>query len=176
MNQVKQNQPNKYWNQIPNITKQTTKLIGILALLFTLNCTVAAPFKKSTQWDQKKVQSSTKVLVAYTEVKITGSIWDQRIFWNRVSDVRRSLDENQGYLGGSIRRELFGEYAWTMTVWTDEESLEEFIDSREHSRAMKEGDSAVGGGKFLRIWVDAESLPLPWEEAITKIRNEGRDL
>lgn len=143
---------------------------------FLSHCALGIPFQKSDQWTKLDIQPNTNVLVAFTEVKTGGSFWDRRIFWSRVSDVRNSLHTNTGYLGGSIRREFFGDYAWTVTVWKDEDSLEKFIFDREHTRAMKEGDAAVAKGKFLRMWKPAREVPIDWDIAIPLIREEGRDL
>lgn len=143
---------------------------------FLSHCAVGTPFQKSEHWTTLKIQPNTTVLVAYTEVKTGGTFWDRRIFWSRVSDVRNSLNANSGYLGGSIRREIFGEYAWTMTVWTDEDALEKFIFDKEHSRAMKDADAAVAKGKFLRIWKPTSEVPMDWNVAVPLIREEGRNL
>lgn len=141
---------------------------------FLINCAISAPFQKSSQFDKYNVNDNTEVVVALTEVEIHGSLLNQLTFWRRVSSVRSNIESNNGYLAGSIRREIFGSNAWTMTVWKDEDSIDNFIYSQEHERAMKEGAPAVKKGRFFRIRKQWRELPLAWEEAINLVHEEGR--
>ncbi len=150
------------------------KILYMFIISIVSNCTVAAPFQKSSRFEQYNITENTEVLVALTEVEIHGSIFDQFTFWRRVTSVRGSLEENKGYLGVTIRREIFGSMAWTMTVWKDESSLEDFVYSREHERAMKDGAPAVKRGRFFRIKKQWKDLPMPWEEATHLVHEEGR--
>jgi len=140
-----------------------------------IGCTVASPFQQSSKLGSTSIQPETIVVVALTEVETKGSIFEQITFWKRVSSVRSSLEDNQGYLGGSIRRQLFGNRAWTMTVWENEDSLENFVDSREHERAMKEGAPAVEANRFYRIRKPWKDVPIKWEEVETLIKENGRN-
>jgi heme-degrading monooxygenase HmoA len=136
---------------------------------FLANCTVGTPFTKSNQSKQLTLKDNQKIILSITEAHTSGSIFDRFTFWRRVSDVRNDLDNNQGYLGGAIRREIFGSKAWTMTAWVDEQSLEDFVLSREHDRAIKEGSKALAKANFYRKEMEWRQVPLSWEEAIQEL-------
>ncbi|MCZ8344296.1 MAG: hypothetical protein O9301_14775 [Leptospira sp.] len=146
-----------------------------MALMASIsNCVVGTPFQKSSKLSDYKIKEDTVVVVALTEVETKGSISDLWTFWKRVSSVRESIESNPGYLGGSIRRQLFGSKAWTMTVWKDEESIDNFVYAKEHERAMKEGGPAVKRGRFYRIQKQWKEVPIPWEVAEELVHEEGR--
>ncbi len=151
------------------------KLIMLATFISTIvGCTIASPFQKSSKIDSTLIKPETIVLVALTEVETKGSILEQITFWKRVSSVRSSLEDNKGYLGGCIRRQVFGNRAWTMTVWENEDSLEGFVYSREHERAMKEGAPAVEANRFYRIRKPWKHIPLPWKDVEMLVRENGR--
>lgn len=150
-------------------------IIQMLSILVWIsNCTIATPFQKNDRLKLSDLKKQTLVVVAITEVEIKGSFSLRSIFWNRVSSVRSSLAENEGYLGGAIRRELFGNRAWTMTVWKDEISLDRFVESVEHERAMREGGPAVTKSKFYRGYKQWQEIPLSWETAEKIMEEEAR--
>lgn len=144
------------------------------ALQWIMNCAVGTPFQKNSKIEENYLKPETLVIVALTEVDLSGTYSVKSLFWERVTTVRNSLETNEGYLGGAIRREIFGSRAWTMTVWKDEKSLDNFVESREHERAMKEGGSAVRKAKFYRGKKKWKELPLPWDIVQHLIEEEGR--
>jgi len=139
-----------------------------------LNCAISSPFQKSSKIAQYNLTPDSIVTVALTEVDIYGSYSDKSTFWDRVSSVRSSLEENDGYLASAIRKEIFGSRAWTMTIWKNDEALEQFIYSRAHERAMKDGAPAVKNSKFYRSQRTWKELPMAWEVVEKLIYEEGR--
>ncbi|TGM05201.1 DUF3291 domain-containing protein [Leptospira jelokensis] len=152
--------------------------IGYLIMITFLNwfsyCTIATPFQKNINPKNAMLSNDSSVVIAITEVEIEGSYSIRSIFWDRVSSVRSKLDQNEGYLGGAIRREIFGNRAWTMTVWKNESALDQFVYSLEHERAMKEGGPAVKKSKFYRGFRTWNEIPLSWKVAETLLAEEGR--
>ena len=57
--------------------------------------------------------------------------------WDAVAQVEAALDGQPGFAGRSKRAELLEPNAWTMTIWTDAESLPAFVDSPAHKEAMR---------------------------------------
>ncbi|PKA26439.1 DUF3291 domain-containing protein [Leptospira levettii] len=152
---------------------QTNTMIMIL-LIWLIHCKIATPFQRNESVNKDLYENETEVVIAITEVEISGSYSLRSIFWNRVSSVRSKLNQNEGYLGGAIRREIFGNRAWTMTVWKNESALDQFVYSKEHEIAMKEGGPAVKKSKFYRGFVKWKELPISWERAEKLIDEEGR--
>lgn len=152
--------------------------VQIMVFLFVWqsisSCAIATPFQKSPKFDTIEMTPETIVILALTEVEITGSSADKSTFWDRVTSVRKSLDVMPGYLGGAIRREILGPRAWTQTVWRSEEELDLFVASREHERAMREGAPAVKTSKFYRGRHAWKELPMGWDVVEKLIEEEGR--
>ncbi|TGL20079.1 DUF3291 domain-containing protein [Leptospira yanagawae] len=149
-------------------------LIMISFLNWFSHCTIATPFQKNMNPNDPTISNHSSVVIAITEVEIEGSLSIRSIFWDRVSSVRSKLQQNEGYLGGAIRREIFGNRAWTMTVWKNESALDQFVYSMEHERAMKEGGPAVKKSKFYRGYRKWNEIPLSWKVVETLLAEEGR--
>ncbi|MCW7512604.1 hypothetical protein [Leptospira levettii] len=152
---------------------QTNTMIMIL-LSWLIHCKIATLFQRNESVNKDLYENETEVVIVITEVEISESYSLRSIFWNRVSSVRSKLNQNEGYLGGAIRREIFGNRAWTMTVWKNESALDQFVYSKEHEIAMKEGGPAVKKSKFYRGFVKWKELPISWERAEKLIDEEGR--
>jgi heme-degrading monooxygenase HmoA len=139
------------------------------------SCTVHSPFQKSEKLQNYNLTDESIVIVALTQVETGFNPINLATFWSRVMDVRSSLDTNPGYLGGSIRRQLIGSKAWTMTVWKDSDSLDDFIYSKTHEKAMKDGAPAVNKSIFYRIKKKWKEIPIDWETAVKEIEENGRE-
>ena len=87
-------------------------------------------------------------------------------FWDYVWKVAASLPEQPGFVGYSLRRELFGKRAWTMTVWSDEASLAAFVGSDIHQAAIREAMDALACARFARLEVTRDEVPIPWDRAL----------
>ena len=63
-----------------------------------------------------------------------------------------------------------------MSVWVDEESLDAFLESRVHRRAVREGRVPRSAVSSVRVVVPASELPLSWtwaEQVIESHLAEG---
>jgi quinol monooxygenase YgiN len=142
-------------------------LISLLTLPF-INCAITMPFQEVTP------PGTGRALVALTFAK-TGDNGDANsVFRTNNRRIVGNMREHAGLIGYSVRiKPLAGEF-WTMTVWEDEASLETFIMSRRHSRAMQEGSPALIDSRFARIWVSHADVPLAWDEALLVLEAQGR--
>lgn len=145
--------------------------LAFLVLPFFTSCVVGSPFKKSAQSKELNLSEDRPVVLVVSEANIQGNPWTQILFWKNTSAVNRDLDNNKGFLGGSIRRQLFGSRAWTMTVWLDEDSLENFIYSPVHDKAIQESKSALKRTNFYRREILWKEVPLSWESAIQELES-----
>lgn len=74
-------------------------------------------------------------------------------------------DEPAGWLGAAFRN--VGKLNWwTMTVWTDEAAMLEWVVSEPHSAAMRDFSEITVGGEFKRLDATPEELPLAWPDAL----------
>lgn len=98
------------------------------------------------------------------------------VFWDHTYTVIDSLPIHSGYLGHKVRRKLFGNEAWTMTVWKDEESLNGFVRGDKHGEAIQNGLDAVAKARFVRFTIERSKMPLSWDDAQKIMNEKGRDL
>ena len=141
---------------------------GFAAGLFTLlgGCTISTPFKGPGFDRASGVTDSDRdqtVIVALTHAVLGDS---RRHFDQGVDRVVASLDQQPGLIGYSLRKELFGNEAWTLTVWRDTASLEAFVRSGAHRQAMQTGSAELAAASFRRVEVPAAEIPIDWGTAL----------
>ncbi len=155
------------------------RIYGILAvvLFFALSaCTVSSPFE-GPGFDEQEgvtVEGSDRLVVAVTNGELRGGSDLRARFWDHVSRVEATLAARPGYMGHSKRRELFGDQVWTLSVWRDEASLEDFVRSDVHQTAISEGMASLKTARFARFEIERKKLPITWERALTALETNAR--
>lgn len=94
-----------------------------------------------------------------------------------IADTQRvlaSLPAQPGLIGWSMRGDPAAGRAWTMSVWRDEESLEDFMLSRIHRDAVRNGRVTLEKVDFRRIEWPTESVPPSWDEAFELLEEPSR--
>lgn len=94
-------------------------------------------------------------------------------FYSRSEDVVKSLKDQPGLLAYSVRRQLFGNQAWTLTLWDSENSKSAFIRSSAHQKAMAEASSVLHCARFLRVDWSGEVTNLGWDEVLERLDTES---
>ena len=138
----------------------------IFLLLLIQSCAISTPFK-GPKYDEEtetmKADPNKIVILALTNAKLNDNGDDE--FMERSQEIHDLIEENEGYMGGSVRFEIFGDQVWTMTVWEDEKSLEKFVDGRRHLDAMYMTNRAMDEFRTMHIQVFARDLPYNWSKA-----------
>ncbi len=94
-------------------------------------------------------------------------------FYSRSEEVVKSLKGQPGLLAYSVRRQLFGNQAWTLTVWDSERSKSAFIRSSAHHSALAEASSVLSCARFLRVDWSGEIKNLDWDEVLGRLDTES---
>jgi heme-degrading monooxygenase HmoA len=129
------------------------------------SCKIATPFR-GPGYDLEATQSTDQeVVVALTHVVLGSDSAMNQKFWDFVFSIEKELPKTNGMLGYSIRKKLFSDEGWTMSVWIDEESLIKFVNSGLHKRAAEESGSAIKGVRYARIKLPKSQTPISWEMA-----------
>ena len=76
------------------------------------------------------------------------------------------LPAQPGLIGYALRRELFGDELWTLSAWTSEDALDDFVGSEAHLEAMRAGRAGLREARFAQRVVPVASLPVPWKAAL----------
>jgi heme-degrading monooxygenase HmoA len=141
--------------------------------LFTLTagCTLAKPYVDTS--DRAGSPAGDVVVV------VTHAVIDNQerapfdAYVHRLSDAMDSR-KYDGLLGFSIRKILFGDEVWTLTVWRDEASLRGFMRSGMHREAIAAAPGAVLSLRSRHFTRAADAPPITWAEAIAKLeQREG---
>lgn len=148
-------------------------LLPVLGLLVLGGCKLATPFRGPAASAASHAPGETAV-VALTHVTLGDDTDKNSVFWDHTGRVIDALPGQPGYLGHSVRRELFGNQAWTMTVWRDESSLRAFVQSEVHQTAIRNGFAAVAGARFANVALSRAEIPVSWTGAERILIERGR--
>ena len=143
------------------------KINKVIILINLILQTIISACKISTPWHEMKSSNlnlEKEVVVGLTYIELGDDSDKNKIFWKSTFELKKKLKDYPGYVGGSIRKEIFGNKGWTMTVWEDEESLEKFVYGERLQTAIEEGSPALLKTKFSRLKVKRKEIPLPWDE------------
>lgn len=143
------------------------RFTGLVSLLLVTACQVSTPFKETSL--RAQLPSGTKVIVVVTEAVVAAEKPQNPQFWKHVTDLREHMVEQPGLVGFSVRRSLFGHRAWTMTIWADEQSINQFVASPRHQEAISESMDELQAANFARFEVSLNELPVSWDLALSQL-------
>lgn len=145
-------------------------------LFLTSGCRVGYPFRGPGYDARQGVvhpDAGKQVLLVVTRGDIAAGAGDE--FANQLRAVLDSMNEQDGLIGYSFRKELLGSRVWTMSVWIDRASIERFVRSTAHREAMNSG--SIAPGSFITAYssVDASLIPLSWAQAERMLADRARE-
>ena len=94
-----------------------------------------------------------------------------RIFWSTFA-ILKQLAGSAGVLGYALRAKPLERNFWTMSAWLDEKSLMDFARGLPHSEVMQALAPHMGPTKFIRWKVAGSDVPLRWDVAIERAKQE----
>jgi quinol monooxygenase YgiN len=89
-------------------------------------------------------------------------------FFRFTFQIQKQLRGTPGVLGYALRAKPLSRNFWTLSAWTDEKALMDFVVKIPHEQAMKAMLSHMGPAKFTKWKVSGSALPLRWEEAMQR--------
>ncbi len=87
--------------------------------------------------------------------------------------IQKQLRSTPGIIGYSLRARPLSRKFWTLSAWTDEKSLMDFVAKVPHGHAMKAMIPHMGPTNFTKWNVLGSALPLSWEEAMRRSQKGG---
>jgi hypothetical protein len=105
-------------------------------------------------------------LVTYLPRKTYRSVFG---FFRKTGAIRNQLNESRGLVGYSLRAQLLGKKAWTLSVWEDENALAELVQNSPHVDTMKTMELGQGR-KFVRWKLLGSDAPLIWDQALDQLQ------
>jgi hypothetical protein len=119
------------------------------------------------------VASGATAHVSLTEAVVDAEL---RADFDRASiQLLAKLPHVPGLLMYSIRREVLGEQAWTMTAWRTAADRRAFVASRLHGRALTAGTRAVREMRSLQLELPIHELPMDWSKALQLLAEDRHE-
>ena len=83
--------------------------------------------------------------------------------------TRRQLKSTHGVIGYALFASPFARKFWTLSVWEDQQSLDNFVRQIPHSRIMQEMLPHMGKSQFAQWAVTHSEIPLDWATAKSRL-------
>lgn len=152
----------------------TKRLLVPLALLglgwAAPRWTIATPLVRGSAPSATPAPEAERVLFL-THARLR-SVWaGYGAFGEQLDRLRALLPTQPGLLAHSLRRQPLGREVWTLSVWDSATSLEAFVRSAPHRRAMREAGPSLMMFRSARARL-APGEPLPtWTRALRLLQD-----
>jgi len=144
--------------------------LGLLTVL-TSACSVGYDFRgPGVDPTTGKVAANVPATVVFAAT--SGAIGAGRSgdFYRALDTVMQDLTQRDGLVGYALRKR--SDRIWTMSAWVDEASLDAFLASDPHRRAVREGGISRSSLRYARTPLPSASLPLTWDAAVAMLPPE----
>ena len=84
--------------------------------------------------------------------------------------ISRQLEGTHGLLGFSFRAKILARDFYTLSVWEDEQALDDFVRAEPHRGTMGTMRPHMAETKFVRWTLKGSEVPPSWREAIEVLR------
>lgn len=152
--------------------RRSAVVASVLGLASLAACTMSTPF--SGPGVHQPVPAEAQVVLSVTHITLRPERERRAQFWQSVARIDAALPAQPGLIGYAKRRELFGDEAWTVTAWRDEDRLRAFVRGATHVDAMAGAVDSIVDARFARVSVPAARLPLPWREVLALLDGNAR--
>jgi heme-degrading monooxygenase HmoA len=131
---------------------------------------IHSPVRMSDRMESRARAEET-VCVSIAHVLVDSA--HRRGFERATRELLQQLPQTPGLLMHSVRRELLGNEAWTLTAWRSDADRRAFTASAEHGRAMASAGRAIAKMRTRQFVVPAADLPLGWGRALEMLERGG---
>lgn len=101
------------------------------------------------------------------------SVLPLKHYWNLPGFLRYSgaiqsqLAESAGLIGYSLRVSFLSKKGWTLSVWEDQQSLDDFVRKTPHAATMEKLRNSMRQPKFVTKKILGSAIPPSWDDAMT---------
>ncbi|MBI3350094.1 MAG: hypothetical protein HY020_23145 [Burkholderiales bacterium] len=147
---------------ISSVQTQRRRIAG-LAAAFLTGCAISTPQRVAPLAPDEPADAL--VYVSITQARVRPE--SRAEFAELTRRVAALLDQGQpGLVCHSIRREVLGSQAWTLTVWRSPAAREQFARHPIHAEAMAVSRRLLAEVRVRRLELRREELPLGWDKAL----------
>jgi hypothetical protein len=90
-------------------------------------------------------------------------------FFQCTFEIQRQLRTSPGLIGYSLEARPLARKFWTSSVWSDQQSLMDFVSRGPHRRITQELAPHLGKSQFAWWTVESQEIPLDWSSAKARI-------
>ena len=129
-------------------------------------CAVSTPYPRLNTENSDNIadRAADPVVLVLTRIVVNSNARSE--FDRQTARVIGSMASHPGLIGYSARRQLFGDEAWTMSVWASNEARAQFVRSQVHKEAMEISKEAIVTVESKRLTVARKNLPGNWVRAL----------
>ena len=138
-------------------------LAGSALALLASGCALSTPYKSSGA-----DPAGATVVVAATHAIVRRE--GRGAFEAGSARVVESLQRQPGLLGYSLRRHLWRDEFWTLTVWRDDAAREAFVSAAAHRGAVADAGSALTAVYYVHYEMPAAESPPRWGAVLGRLR------
>ncbi len=146
----------------PPLVTQRRRVAG-LAAAFLTGCAISTPQRLAPT--EPGDSPDMRVYVSITQARVRPE--HRAEFGELTRRVAALLEQGPpGLVSHSIRRELLGSQAWTLTAWRSPEARDLFAALPAHVEAMAAGRRLFSELRVKRLELRRDELPLSWARAL----------
>lgn len=154
---------------MPKSLSRWWRRVSVLMLSALSACTLQTPFDPSRLRERGSASDVLPVSVTHATLGA-----ERKVFYRETLRVYRSLAAQEGLLAFAIRREVFGNQVWTVTVWASAAARTQFLRSAAHQQAVRLGRAAIQSLRTCRWMLRRDQLPPDWAAVLQMIEPAPR--
>lgn len=86
--------------------------------------------------------------------------------------IRRAAQQAPGAIGITLRAAPLRRSFWTLSIWTDQASVDAFVSHETHLATMRRFRSRMAGSRFLAWQLEPGTSPPTWDHALQRLDND----
>ncbi len=147
------------------------RLLFVVGSMLLGGCAISTPYPRLSA----PPHAGGDDLVVLVLTRIVVNVDQRDEFDRQTKRVIDSMAQQEGLIGFSARRQLFGSDGWTMSVWASDEARAAFVRSSVHQQAMRQSQPAIVTVELKRLRLQRQQLPGSWAQALALLDEpEGR--
>ena len=143
-------------------SRMASRALMALAVVPLLGaCAISTPFPRLKM---SGAGADDQVVVVLTHIVVDSN--QRSEFDRQTRRVIDSLPSHSGMLGYSARRQIFGNEAWTMSMWASDADRAGFVRSAVHQEAIAKSAPAIVNIQLKRLSLTRKDVPAGWPRAL----------
>ena len=94
-------------------------------------------------------------------------------FLKYTREIQTQLSESKGLIGYDLKAKFLNRHFWTLSVWENEDALNEFVRKIPHSQTMKDLRPHLGKTNVVSWKIEGSAVPPTWEEAYNRLQEDS---